>query len=230
MVSLQSGSRNFNAFSVHHTSYYWVSALSPWSGIQNRTVLEMCVVQWLTLVLSDGSNQVPFSPENRQQIQSPRHILFRIPQCTEFTNPVTLNILLSESFRTEVNITLCSSLRYFHVAGDNIFVFLVKKFSLAYTSTNTFIYNVFNFYFNSSQANLTVTFNTSKIFLRIMFIQNLFIPKKPQVKFHHPLSISGDLLFPPVKIHLPVQQAKGYFSMYTVWHATFISWNVCIIK
>jgi len=130
-------------------------------------VLEMCGVQWLTLVLSDGSNQVgvslPFSPENRQQIQFPRQILFRIPQCTEFTNLVTLNIPLSESFRTEVNITLRSLLRYFHIAGDNIFVFLVKKFSLAYTSTITFIYSVFNFQFNWSQANLTIKFNTSNM-------------------------------------------------------------------
>jgi hypothetical protein len=133
---------HFQCITPHITEcLHWVCGLE----FRTEPVLEMCVVQWLTLVLSDGSNQVPFSPENRQQIQFPRHILFRIPQCTEFTNPVTLNILLSESFRTEVNITLCSSLRYFHVAGENIFVFSVKKFSLAYTSTNTFIYNVFNF-------------------------------------------------------------------------------------
>jgi hypothetical protein len=138
--------------------------------------------RWLTLFLSDGSNQVgvswPFSPENKQQIQFPRHTLFRIPQCTEFTNPVTLHTLLSESFRTEVNITLCSLLRYFLIAGDNISVFSVKKFSMAYTFTITFIYNVLNFQFNWSQANLTVKFNTSNIFLKIMFIHNFFILKK----------------------------------------------------
>jgi len=162
---------HFQCITPHITECLrWVHGLV----FRTEPVLEMCVVQWLTLVLSDGSNQVgvslPFSPENGQQIQFPRHILFRIPQCTEFTNPGTLNILLSESFRTVVNITLCSSLQYFHIAGDNIFVFSVKKFSLAYTSTITFIYSVFNFHFNWSQANLTLKSNTSNIFLRIMFI------------------------------------------------------------
>jgi hypothetical protein len=124
----------------------WVSGLVFWI----EPVLEMCAVQSLKLVLPDGSNWVgvtlPFSTENRQQIQSPRPILFRIQQCTEFTNPVTLNILLPESFRNEVNITPCSLLWYFHVTGDNILVFSVKKFSLAYTSTPiTFKYNVLTF-------------------------------------------------------------------------------------
>ena len=124
-----------------------------------------------------------------------------------------VNILLSESFRTEVNITLCSLLRHFHIAGDNIFVFSIKKFSMACTSTITFIYNVFNFQFNRSQANLTVHSTHLTSFSECLFKIFLY-PKNLKSRFHHPLSINGDLLFPPVKIHLPVQQAKGYFCMY----------------
>jgi len=82
---------HFQCITPHITECLcWVRGLV----FRTELVLEMCAVQWLTLVLSDGSNQVgvslPFSPENRQQIQVPRHILFRIPQSTEFTNPITL--------------------------------------------------------------------------------------------------------------------------------------------
>jgi hypothetical protein len=130
-VSLRSRSKNFwsicSAFNPGTTKFLgWLHGLV----FGTEPVLEMYVVQWLTLVLSDGLNRdgvsLPFSPE-KKQIQFLRHILFRIPQCTKH-KPSNSNILLSESFRTDLHITSCSLLPYFHFTGYKTFVVSVSCF------------------------------------------------------------------------------------------------------